>query len=40
MIILLACLFIVATAIGSFVAVRVASQLLHGEGEQPAHPRL
>jgi hypothetical protein len=40
MILLLLCLFVVAAAIGSYVAVRVATQLLDGEREQPAHQQL
>jgi hypothetical protein len=40
MFLLLVCLFIVATAIGSYVAVGVAAQLLDSQGEQRAHQRL
>jgi hypothetical protein len=40
MILFLACLFIVATAIGSYVAVGVAGQLLAGDREHTAHQRL
>ncbi|MEA2423312.1 MAG: hypothetical protein QOF55_2411 [Thermoleophilaceae bacterium] len=40
MILLLAFLFLVATAIGSYFALGVAGQLLDGEREQPAPHQL
>jgi hypothetical protein len=36
MILFLACLFVVATAIGSYVAVSVAGAIFGAEREQPA----
>jgi hypothetical protein len=44
MILFLACLFVVAVAIGSYIAVSVAAAMLHGDHERGAvgspHTRL